>query len=454
MAARSRVANLTEGTIWKELVLFALPLMASNLFQQLYNTADSLVVGRFVGSTALAAVGSTGSITGLVIAFFMGMGTGSGVVISQYYGARDYDNLHKSVHTAVALAIAFGIGLAIIGVILTPYMLRWMGTPDDVMGQATEYLSIYFAGIISLTVYNIGSGILRAVGDSKRPLYYLIVAGITNVVLNLVFVIVFNMGVAGVAWATIASQVLSSILVIANLMRSQGPFRLVLKDIRFHKSILLQIAKIGLPAGVQSMVISLSNIVIQSRINLFGSAAMAGHSAASRIDSFVYMPLNAISLATTTFVAQNLGARKMDRVKKGTTTSILLGLGVTIAVGWIAALISEPLIRLFSDEQPVIDYGVQSLRIRCIRISIFVFTDVLAGVIRGSGNAVVPMTISMVNMCFVRILWLIVAMQFWYDYNVVVFSYPLTWGLASLCYFIYYKKGNWLKKWKEANGVS
>lgn len=449
MRVKAKNVNLTEGTICKQLLLFALPLMASNLFQQLYNTADSMIVGQFVGSTALAAVGSTGALTGLIIGFFMGMGTGSGVVISQYYGAKDYEKLRKSVHTALALAIAFGVGLAVVGVLLSPLLLRWMGTPDDVMDQAVLYLRIYFIGIISLTVYNIGAGILRAVGDSKRPLYYLVIAGVTNVVLNLVFVLVFHMGVAGVAVATICSQVLSSILVLHNLTHTSGPYRLCLKDIRFDRKILLQIAKIGLPAGVQSMVISLSNIVIQSKVNMFGSAAMAGHSAASRIDAFVYMPLNAIALSTTTFTAQNLGAGKMDRVKKGTRTSILLGLVITAAVGWIAVFLAHPLIRMFTDESEVIDYGIMSLSIRCGTYFLFVFTDVLAGVIRGSGNAVVPMCISLANMCVIRIIWLVIATSIWPNFEVVVISYPLTWGLASLCYLIYYLKGGWRNKWKE-----
>ena len=325
MGVKAKNMNLTEGTIWKQIVLFAFPLMCSNLFQQLYNTADTMVVGRFVGSTALAAVGSTGSVTGLLVGFFIGMGTGSGVVISQYYGAKDYENLHKSVHTALALAIVFGIVLGILGVVLSPTLLRWMGTPDDVMDQA---------GLISLTVYNIGAGIMRAIGDSKRPLYYLVISGVTNVVLNVLFVVVFHMGVAGVSVATICSQVLSSVLVLRNLSKAVGPYKVDFKQIRFHKDIFFKIAKIGLPAGVQSMVISLSNVVIQSKVNAFGSAAMAGHSAASRVDAFVYMPMNAISLATTTFAAQNLGARKMDRVKKGTRTSILLGIGVTVLLGW------------------------------------------------------------------------------------------------------------------------
>lgn len=448
MRARAKNMDLTQGTIWKQIVLFALPLMCSNLFQQLYNTADTMVVGQFVGSTALAAVGSTGSVTGLLVGFFMGMGTGSGVVISQYYGAKDYDNLHKSVHTALALAIVFGIGLGILGVLFSPTLLRWMGTPDDVMDQAVLYLRINFIGLVSLTVYNIGAGILRAVGDSKRPLYYLVIAGITNVVLNLIFVIVFKMGVAGVSVATICSQVLSAILVLRNLSKADAPYRLSLREIRFHKAIFFQIAKIGLPAGVQSMVISLSNIIIQSKINAFGSAAMAGHSAASRVDAFVYMPMNAIALATTTFAAQNLGAHRIDRVKKGARTAIMLSIGVTAAVGWTASLAAEPLMELFADDPEVIRYGIMSTRIRCMTYFLFTFTDVLGGIIRGSGNAVVPMCISLTNMCVIRIIWLMIATSIWNDFRVVVISYPITWSLASLCYLIYYLKGGWNKRWQ------
>lgn len=453
MKTKARNMNLTEGTIWKQIVLFAFPLMCSNLFQQLYNTADTMVVGRFVGSTALAAVGSTGSVTGLLVGFFVGMGTGSGVVISQYYGAKDYDNLHKSVHTALALAIVFGIGLGILGVILSPALLRWMGTPDDVMDQAVLYLRINFIGLISLTVYNIGAGIMRAIGDSKRPLYYLVISGVTNVLLNLLFVVVFQMGVAGVSVATICSQLLSSFLVLRNLSKADGPYRVEFKQIRFHKEIFFKIAKIGLPAGVQSMVISLSNVVIQSKVNAFGSAAMAGHSAASRVDAFVYMPMNAISLATTTFAAQNLGARKMDRVKKGTRTSILLGIGITAALGWAASFVAEPIIKLFAEEQEVIEYGVMSMQIRCMTYFLFTFTDVLGGVIRGSGNAVVPMCISLTNMCVIRIIWLMIATSIWNDFSVVVISYPLTWTLASLCYLVYYLKGGWLKKWEAEHST-
>lgn len=423
--------------------------MASNLFQQFYNTMDSLVVGQFVGSTALAAVGSTGSLSFLLIGFFMGFGTGSGVVIAQHYGARDSEGVSKSVHTAMALAIVFGIVLGIIGALVAPLLLTLMNTPENVMAQATLYLRIYFGGIITMTIYNIGSGIMRAVGDSKRPLYYLIIAGITNVLLNLLFVIVFKMGVAGVALATIASQFLSAILVVRDLMKTHESYRLELKKIRFHKDILIRIAKIGIPAGIQSMVISLSNIVIQSKINIFGSAAMAGQAAAQRIDGFVYMPLNAFSLAMTTFTAQNLGAGQYDRVHKGTRTAMLMGLVSTIGLGWTAALLAKQLVGLFSGEADVISYGMKSVMVLGGTYFLFVFNDILAGVIRGAGNATVPMIISIFNMCIVRILWLTIVLPIWQNYYLVLVCYPMTWALSSLFYIIYYLKGRWKDPWKE-----
>ncbi len=448
---RRRYIDLTQGSIWKQLIIFALPLMASNLFQTLYNTADTLVVGRFVGPTALAAVGSTGSVTGLIIGFFMGMGTGSGVIISQAFGERNDEAVEKGVHTAIAVAIVLGIGLGLLGVVLSPLMLRWMGTPDDVIEEATLYLRINFIGLISLTVYNMSAGILRAIGDSKRPFYYLVISGITNVLLNLLFVITFRMGVAGVALATIISQVLSSALALHNLIHADGPYRLHLKQIHIDWPTFFKILKIGIPAGVQSMVISLSNIVIQSQVNVFGSAAMAGNSAAGRIDAFVYMPLNAISLSTTTFVAQNLGAGKLDRAKKGARTALLLGSLITLGIGLLAALFRTPLVSMFTTEPEVIAFGALSVGIRCATYFLFAGTDVLSGTIRGAGNAVVPMVISLVNMCLIRIIWLLIAIPIWHEFWVVVACYPITWFLASACYLIYYLHGGWLKKWKETH---
>lgn len=439
MAAKARNIDLTQGTIWKQLLLFALPLMASSLFQQLYNTMDSLIVGRFVGPTALAAVGSTGSLNGLVIGFFMGMGTGAGVIVSQTFGARDYEGVQRSVHTALWTAGVLGIVLGIIGYFITPAMLTWMQTPDDVFDQAVLYLRINFAGLITLTVYNMGAGILRAVGDSKRPLYYLITAGVTNVILNFIFVVFFHMGVAGVALATVISQLLSAVLVLLNLYHTHGIYKLHFKEIKPHRQTLWRIVRIGIPAGVQSMVISLSNIVIQSNINVFGSAAMAGNSAAGRIDAFVYLPTNSLALGVTTFVAQNVGAGKLDRVKKGVTTCMLLGFGITLGLGLLAILIRRPLIGMFTSDEEVMAYGILSMTIRCGTYFLFVPTDTLSGVIRGSGNAVVPMIISLVNMCLVRLVWLWIAIPIWHEFWVVNVCYPITWTLASLCYLLYYR---------------
>lgn len=446
---KRQVVNLTQGTIWKQILLFALPIMGANLFQQLYTTVDSLVVGRFVSHTALAAVGAAGSVSYLLIGFFMGMGTGAGVIVSQYYGAKDYDKLEKSVHTAVAMSLLFGVMLGLIGVLMTPSLLRLMNTPEDVMDQAVLYLRIIFGGLITMTVYNVGSGILRAVGDSKRPLYYLIIAGVSNTILNLFFVLVVGLGVDGVAYGTILSQLISSILVIANLVRSKEVYRLSLRKIRFHKDIFFEICKIGIPSGIQSMVISLSNVVIQANINVFGSSAMAGYSAASRVDGFVYMPLNAFSLSLTTFTAQNLGAGNIKRVRQGTRTGIIMGLIVTASIGIFVAIFSQQLTQLFSNDKEVIFYGARTIVVLGLGYSLFVFNDILAGVIRGAGNATVPMIISIFNMCIVRILWLTFLLPIWKDFNLVLVCFPMTWALSSACYILYYFKGGWFRRWEQ-----
>ncbi|MCF0135042.1 MAG: MATE family efflux transporter [Lachnospiraceae bacterium] len=446
-----RNMDLTQGSIVKQLTVFAIPLMLSNLFQSLYNTADTLVVGRFVGSTALAAVGSTGALTGLFTSFFIGMGTGAGVIISQAVGRQDEEGLRKGVHTAVAMAILFGIGLGTLGALLSPLLLRFMGTPEDVLPEATLYLRINFIGLITLTMYNITAGILRAIGDSRRPFYYLLISGCTNMVLNVFFVVVCHMGVAGVSVATIISQALSAVLAMLNLMRAEGPYQLQLKKIRIDWSTFGSIARIGLPAGVQSMVISLSNIVIQSQINVFGSAAMAGHSAAGRIDMFTYMPMNAIALSTTTFVAQNLGAGKVKRARKGAMTAWIMANLVTIFVGGMACLFRNQLISLFTTDPEVHAFGVLSMTIRCATYFLFSGTDIMSGTIRGSGNGFVPMCISLVNMCALRILWLMIAIPIWHEFWVVVVCYPLTWTLASICYLVYYFSGAWLRSWRKRN---
>ena len=441
--------DLTEGNIVRQLVVFAFPLMLSSLFQNLYNTADTLIVGRFVGPTALAAVGSTGNVTGLIICFFIGMGTGAGVIISQAFGQRDGEALSKGVHTAIAMALLMGVILGILGIVLTRPILKMMGTPEDVMEEATLYLQINFMGLITTTLYNITSGILRAIGDSTRPFYYLVISGITNVVLNVIFVVGFHMGVAGVAIPTVISQALSAALALRALAKADGAYQFHWRELKMDWPTFGRIAKVGLPAGVQSMVINLSNVIIQSQINVFGSAAMAGHAAASKIDGYIYMPLGALSLANTTFVAQNLGAGRLKRARKGARTSLLLGALVTLVMGLSAAAAARPLVGMFSDEAEVIRFGIMSLTIRAVTYALYVPTDVLSGTIRAAGNGVVPMAVSLITMCLLRIVWLWIAIPIWHEYWVVLASYPVTWVLASGSYVVYYLSGRWLKNWKE-----
>ena len=316
LTGKKKTMDMTEGVIWKQLVAFALPLLIGNLFQQLYNTVDSIVVGNFVSTQALAAVGSVTPIINMLIGFFSGLATGAGVVISQYFGAHNGSMVHKSVHTTILMTIVLGVIFTFVGIGLAPVMLRFMSTPDDVMGSSSEYLRIYFGGVIGLMLYNIASGILRAVGDSKRPLYFLIVSSVVNVVLDLVFVIVFKMGVAGVAWATILAQFISAGLALYSLARSDGDYRFVIRDLRMDWMVLKKVVRIGLPAGLQMAITSFSNVFVQSYINAFGSSCMAGWTSYSKIDQFVLLPMQSLSLSATTFVGQNLGAGKLARAKK------------------------------------------------------------------------------------------------------------------------------------------
>ncbi len=443
MASRTRALNMTEGVIWKQLASFAFPMMLTNLLQQLYNTADTLVVGRFVGHTALAAVGGTGTIIFLIVGFFAGLAAGAGVVISQYYGAGNKEKLQDAVHTAIALALVFGVFLGILGYLLTPAMLRLIQTPDDVMADATLYLRISFGGMVCGTVYNLGAGILRAVGDSKRPLYFLMISGLINVILNLILVLVFELGVAGVAIATIVSQLLSSIMILVTLSRTKEAYHFSFKKLRLNPSMLRRIVRLGFPAGIQSMAFSVSNIIIQSQINVFGSDAMAGQSAGQQIVNYVYMPLMALSLTITTFVGQNVGAGKWDRVKQGTRVCMIMSAAVTLFMSALAVIFREFLVGLYTTEAGVLPYGMLTVLVSGAAYITYVPTDVLAGVIRGSGNTLIPMIITLTSICLLRIVWLLIAIPIWHSYLVVVLCYPITWAVASICYIIYYFRGKW-----------
>ena len=426
MASKQR-GLMTSGVIWKELLLFSIPLLLGNLFQLLYNTVDSIVVGNFVGHQALAAVGASTPLINMLIGFFMGVAAGAGVLVSRFFGARKLEELHIAVHTFVAFTFLFGVLMMVAGITLTPLFLQWMGTPADIMDMAVLYLRIYFLGIIPTMLYNSGAGILQAVGDSRRPLCFLTIASVLNIILDLVFVIQLNMGVAGVAWATLIAQTISCILVAVTLLRSKESYQIIPKKIRIDKPMLMQIVRLGIPSGLQQMIVSFSNVLVMSYVNRFGSAAIAGFSSANKFDNFLGLPVNSFMLAITTFVGQNMGAKQIERVKKGINTCMFMGIGIVIAIGIPAYLFSDLCIRMFSQEADVIYYGSWMMRTLVPFYSILNIAQVLTGAVRGTGNTTVPMLINVFYYCIIRQVFLAVAMMFVNSIVVVFWSYPLTW---------------------------
>lgn len=350
--------TMTEGPIWKNILSFSIPLILGNLFQQLYNTVDSIIVGNYIGSEALAAVGSSGAIINLLVGFCIGASAGAGVVISQFFGAKDKEGVRKAVHTTIAIAVCAGAIVSVAGVLLSPAILRAMGTPEEVLGPAAAYLQIFFGGMIFSVIYNMAAGILNAVGNSKRSLMYLVIAAVSNIFLDLLFVVGFKMGVEGVALATDIGQLISCIFIIAFLVKSQDVYRLKLRDVRFYDNLLGKILKIGLPTGIQNIVISLSNVVVQSSVNSFGAAAMAGFAAYIKIDGFNILPVLSFSMAATTFAGQNVGAGRYDRVKKGMYVSVAMGVCYTIFTGILLILFAPQVIGVFTGKQEVVGYGV------------------------------------------------------------------------------------------------
>ncbi len=421
MASKQR-GLMTSGVIWKELLLFSIPLLLGNLFQLLYNTVDSIVVGNFVGHQALAAVGASTPLINMLIGFFMGVAAGAGVLVSRFFGARKLEELHIAVHTFVAFTFLFGVLMMVAGITLTPLFLQWMGTPADIMDMAVLYLRIYFLGIIPTMLYNSGAGILQAVGDSRRPLCFLTIASVLNIILDLVFVIQLNMGVAGVAWATLIAQTVSCILVAVTLLRSKESYQIIPKKIRIDKPMLMQIVRLGIPSGLQQMIVSFSNVLVMSYVNRFGSAAIAGFSSANKFDNFLGLPVNSFMLAITTFVGQNMGAKQIERVKKGINTCMFMGIGIVIAIGIPAYLFSDLCIRMFSQEADVIYYGSWMMRTLVPFYSILNIAQVLTGAVRGTGNTTVPMLINVFYYCIIRQVFLAVAMMFVNSIVVVFWS--------------------------------
>ena len=449
MGKKTSAVILTEGPIWKRMIAFAIPIFLGNLFQQLYNTADSLIVGNFLGSNALAAVSSSGNLIFLMVGFFSGIAMGAGVVIARYYDARKMEEVRKAVHTLVAFGLAAGVALTVIGMAFTPYILRWMGTPEDVLPNSIIYFRIYFAGSLGFVLYNVFVGILQSVGDSRHPLMYLIFSSLLNVVLDLVLIAGFHFGVGAAAVATIVSQLASALLCFIRLVREKAEYRIIPGEICFHGYLLKQIISNGLPAGVQNSIIALANVVVQSNINAFGRDAMAGCGAYSKIEGFGFLPITCFAMALTTFISQNLGARKYERAKKGARFGILCSITIAEIIGISIYVLAPVLIAAFNDEPQVIQFGVTQARTVTLFYFLLAFSHCLAGIFRGAGKSVVPMLVMMVCWCAIRITYITIAVRLFPVIQTIFWAYPLTWSLSSGIFLIYFLKADWIHGFEQ-----
>ena len=437
---------MTEGSIWKKLLMYSIPLILGNLFQQLYNTVDSIIVGNYIGSEALAAVGSSGSIINLLIGFCVGASAGAGVVIAQFFGAQDKEGVRKAVHTTLAIAIAAGVVMTVVGILLVPFLLRAMGTPEEVFGQAVTYLQVYFGGIFFSVIYNMSAGVLNAVGNSRRSLIYLMIAAVSNIFLDLLLVVVLKMGIVGAALATDISQLLSCIFILLFLTRSQEIYRVRLREIRFYERMPSKIIKIGLPTGIQHVVISFSNVLVQSSVNSFVAAAMAGFAAYIKIDGFNILPVMSFSTAATTFTGQNIGAGKYDRVKRGMYVSLAMGIIYTIATGILLLIFAPQVIGVFTDNQEVVTYGVYIMKFFCPFYWSLAILHVLSGTIRGTGHTLEPMLVILFSLCVFRVIWITAALSIAHQFSYVMVVYPLSWMVGMILILLYAWKGRWMPK--------
>lgn len=438
--------SLTQGPIAKGLIAFAFPIFLSNLFQQLYNSIDAAVVGSYAGDAALAAVGSTGSLINLLIGLFLGLATGAGILYAMHFGAGDWQGLKKLIDGAMFLAVATGLVISVLGFIFSRQMLLWVSTPDDVIDLSTTYLRIYLAGTIITMVYNVGAGLLRAEGDSKRPLLYLVAGGLTNLVLDLLFVAVFDMGVAGAAIATVIAQLVSAVLVVRRLMRLDERYRFRPFHITLDKLTLWDLTRISVPCGLQSSMFNIANLLVQAYINSFGSVTMAGCAAYSKIDGFIYMPTSALSLALSTYVGQNIGAGLYSRIAKGIRTALFSALALVIVMSGCVLLFCNQLIGLFTTEPDAQAVALQQMWYLAPFAWIFVFSDVLGGAIRGAGDAMKVTIVSASCICVFRVVFLVVLLHFFHDIRIVFSCYPISWCLSSITMTLLYFLGNGMRK--------
>lgn len=432
---------MTEGSIIRHLFRFAIPLLIGNIFQQLYNTVDTWVVGNYVSNEAFSAVGSVGPIINMLIGFFMGLANGSGVVIAQYYGAKREKEVHDTVHTAIVMTLALAAVFTVLGIKLIPFALDFMKTPAEVIPESTKYLTIYFSGVVGLMLYNIGTGILNAVGDTRRPFYFLVVSAVLNTILDLVFVLVFHMGVEGVALATVIAQCTSACLVIITLMRSNSCIKLILRDLRISWQMLSKIIKVGIPAAIQMAITSFSNVFVQSYVNFFGADCMSGWTAYSKIDQFMMLPMQSLALASTTFVGQNLGVNNVERAKKGIRTALMMAATSTIVIMIPVLIFAPSLVAFFNSKPEVVTYGIMLLRYLSPFYVLCCVNQIYAGALRGSGNGRAPMVIMLFSFVLFRQGYLYITANFICNEIIpIAMSYPAGWFVCSALTLFYFRK--------------
>ena len=446
----SGVNGITEGVIWKQLLRFFFPILLGTFFQQLYNTVDAVIVGNFVSKEALAAVGgSTAQLINLLIGFFTGLASGGSVIISQFYGAGRRKDTSHAVHTLICLGLMVSVLFTIIGIVFAEPALRAMAVPESIMVYSVTYTRIYFGGITFTVLYNIGSAILRSIGDSKRPLYFLIVCCLANVVLDLIFVVWLDMEVAGAAIATVICQVISVILTFAALMRTTDCYRVVIRWLRIDWRLLKSMLQIGLPVGFQSTLYSISNILIQSTVNGFGTDTIAGWTAYGKVDSLFWMMSNALGIAITTFVGQNFGAGKYDRVRKSVNIALVMGVGMAAVLSAFLLLTRHFTLGLFTSDQNVINLGAQMMVYMATFYVTYVPIEIFSGAIKGAGDSVAPMVITLIGVCVLRVAWVLIVVPIWHNLFTLSISYPVSWVITSLIFIIYYLKGGWMERCRQ-----
>ena len=442
---------LTQGPIWKVILLFALPVFLGNVLQQLYNAFDAWCVGNYIDDNALAAVSSSGNLIFMMVSFFQGLSMGAGVIIARAFGAKHYDTMEKAIHTAIALGLVTGLFLTVLGVALTPTILMWMNTPKEVLPQSIIYFRYYFCGAIFTVMYNISVGILHAVGNSKHPLYYLCFSTIVNIVLDMLFVAGLGLGVGSAAIATTISQGVSAFLCLRYLLRIDAPYRVQIRKIRFHKESLVQILRYGVPSGVQNSVIALANVVVQTNINSFGKAAMAGCGAYSKLEGFAFLPVLCFTQALSTFVGQNLGAGQHARVKKGVAFSVVCSCTMAELIGLLSYLFAPQLLGLFTDSAEAIHFGTEHMRTISLFYFLRAFSHCIASVMRGAGKATVPMFVMLGCWCALRMTYVTVAVKYLPQLTTVSWAYPLTWSCSSIIFLIYFLKADWIHNFDREN---